>query len=103
MDTSIELATRDLDISDTPANASRLVPLDAVRGITIATRLRGHTPGSWNHIYAPLEHADWHGWTMTDLVFPFFLFIVGVAISLAFGSKLEDHGGGSDPYLKIVP
>ena len=48
-----------------------------------------NNPGTWGAIYAPLRHADWHGWTPTDLIFPFFLFIVGVAIPLALGRRLE--------------
>ena len=49
-----------------------------------------NNPGSWSHIYGPLKHAEWHGCTPTDLIFPFFLFIVGVSISFALGSK-KDH------------
>jgi predicted acyltransferase len=48
-----------------------------------------NNPGSWEHIYAPLDHAAWHGWTFTDLVFPFFLWIVGVAITLSFAKRVE--------------
>lgn len=62
----------------------RLTSLDAFRGLTIAAMILVNNPGDWGHIYAPLQHADWHGWTPTDLVFPFFLFIVGVSIVLAF-------------------
>jgi predicted acyltransferase len=54
--------------------------LDAMRGLTLALMILVNTPGSWHHIYAPLQHAAWHGWTPTDLVFPFFLFIVGAAL-----------------------
>jgi len=61
-----------------------------------------NNPGSWEHIYWPLEHAQWHGWTPTDLVFPFFLFIVGVAIPLAFASRVERGGSKRDLYLKII-
>ncbi|MBI5473524.1 MAG: DUF5009 domain-containing protein [Ignavibacteriae bacterium] len=67
---------------------SRLVSLDAFRGITIAGMLLVNNPGSWNHVYPALEHAEWHGWTPTDLVFPFFLFIVGVAMTFSFPSRL---------------
>ena len=67
----------------------RLVSLDVFRGITIAGMVLVNNPGTWEHIYWPLQHAQWHGWTPTDLVFPFFLFIVGVAITLAFGSPLK--------------
>lgn len=61
-----------------------------------------NNPGTWEHIYWPLQHATWHGWTPTDLVFPFFLFIVGVAITLAFGSRVESGGSKRDLYLKII-
>ena len=63
--------------------ASRLISLDAFRGLTIAAMVLVNNPGSWRAIYAPLKHADWHGLTPTDLIFPFFLFIVGVAIPLS--------------------
>jgi predicted acyltransferase len=63
--------------------------LDVFRGMTVAGMILVNNPGSWAYIYAPLEHAEWNGWTPTDLVFPFFLFIVGVAITYALGGKLE--------------
>ena len=63
--------------------------MDVFRGLTVAFMILVNNPGSWSHIYAPLEHASWHGWTPTDLVFPFFLFIVGVAISLSFSKHRE--------------
>jgi len=72
------------------------------RGITIAGMVLVNNPGSWEHIYWPLEHAQWHGWTPTDLVFPFFLFIVGVSIPLAFAKRLESGGSKRDLYLKII-
>jgi predicted acyltransferase len=87
----------------TTSNATeRLVSLDVFRGITIAGMVLVNNPGSWEHIYWPLEHAQWHGWTPTDLVFPFFLFIVGVAITLAFGSRVESGRSVRDLYLKVV-
>ncbi|PIE22775.1 MAG: DUF5009 domain-containing protein [Planctomycetota bacterium] len=67
----------------------RLLSLDALRGMTIATMILVNNPGSWSHIYPPLRHAHWHGCTFTDLVFPFFLFIVGVAIVFALGRRKE--------------
>lgn len=67
----------------------RLLSLDVFRGLTVASMILVNNPGSWGHIYAPLEHAEWHGCTPTDLIFPFFLFIVGVSISFALGSKKE--------------
>lgn len=65
----------------------RLLSLDVFRGLTVAAMILVNNPGSWSHIYNPLKHADWHGCTPTDLIFPFFLFIVGVSISFALGSK----------------
>lgn len=62
---------------------SRLVSLDALRGYTIAGMIIVNTPGSWSDVFAPLRHASWHGLTPTDLVFPFFVFIVGVSIVLS--------------------
>lgn len=64
----------------------RLLSLDAFRGLTVAGMILVNNPGDWGHIYAPLEHAPWHGWTPTDLIFPFFLFIVGVSITFALGA-----------------
>jgi predicted acyltransferase len=63
----------------------RLVSLDAFRGATVAAMILVNNPGSWTTIYWPLAHAPWHGWTPTDLIFPFFLFMVGA--SLAFSSR----------------
>jgi predicted acyltransferase len=63
----------------------RLLSLDAFRGLTVAAMILVNNPGDWGHVYAPLEHAVWHGCTPTDLVFPFFLFIVGVSITFALG------------------
>ncbi|MFC5410329.1 acyltransferase family protein [Larkinella bovis] len=66
---------------------NRLLSLDTFRGITVAAMILVNNPGDWGHIYAPLGHAKWHGWTPTDLIFPFFLFIVGVSISYALQNK----------------
>ena len=66
----------------------RLLSLDFFRGITIAAMILVNTPGSWIHVYSPLRHAVWHGITPTDLIFPFFLFIVGVSISISFRKKI---------------
>ena len=85
-----------------PPRTERLVSLDVFRGITIAGMILVNNPGSWEHIYWPLEHAQWHGWTPTDLVFPFFLFIVGVAITLAFASRVESGRSTRDLYVKVI-
>ena len=62
----------------------RLISLDAFRGVTIALMILVNNPGTWAHVYAPLRHAKWHGCTLTDLVFPFFLFIIGVSMRFSF-------------------
>jgi len=80
----------------------RLVSLDAFRGITIAAMILVNNPGSWNYVYPPLRHAQWHGWTPTDLVFPFFVFIVGVSISLAISGRTQTDRPGPSIYLKIA-
>ena len=65
----------------------RLVALDVFRGLTIAGMLLVNNPGSWGAIYPPLRHAAWHGWTPTDLIFPFFLFIVGITTHLSLTAR----------------
>ena len=60
--------------------SGRLLSLDVMRGITIAGMILVNNPGSWKYVYTPLEHARWNGLTPTDLVFPFFMFIMGVSM-----------------------
>jgi predicted acyltransferase len=74
----------------------RLVSLDAFRGATIAGMLLVNNPGSWSHVYPPLLHAPWHGWTFTDTIFPGFLWIVGVAMTLSFARRVEAGGDTGD-------
>lgn len=81
---------------------TRLVSLDVFRGATILGMILVNNPGSWGHIYPPLRHAAWHGWTPTDLVFPFFLFIVGVAIALAYTKRLARGAGRHDLVRKAA-
>jgi len=71
------------------AAPARFASVDALRGLTVAAMLLVNTPGDWSHVYAPLLHAEWHGVTPTDLVFPFFLFIVGVSITLGVVPRAE--------------
>ncbi|AIY42217.1 N-acetylglucosamine related transporter [Collimonas arenae] len=66
----------------------RLTAVDALRGCTVAAMLLVNDPGDWNHVYAPLEHSVWHGCTPTDLVFPFFLFMVGVSTALGIDPRV---------------
>jgi predicted acyltransferase len=74
--------------------APRLPSVDALRGLTVAAMVLVNNPGTWSAVYPPLRHAEWHGFTPTDMIFPFFLFIVGVAIPLALGPRLEAGAGG---------
>lgn len=84
------------------SKSKRLISLDAFRGITIASMILVNNPGSWGAIYHPLGHAKWHGWTLTDLIFPFFLFIVGVAIVFSFSKRIEVGQSRKKIYLKVL-
>ena len=66
-----------------PAPVTRLRSVDAFRGLTMAGMVIVNNPGDWNTVYPPLLHAEWHGWTPTDLIFPWFLVVMGVAMALA--------------------
>jgi len=81
---------------------NRLISLDVFRGLTIAAMILVNDPGSWGHVYAPLRHAEWRGWTLADLVFPFFLFIVGVSVAVSFGRRLEAGEGKRPLYIKVI-
>ena len=70
----------------------RLASLDAFRGLTVAAMVLVNNPGTWRAVYPPLRHAEWHGWTLTDVIFPAFLFVVGVAVPLALGPRVETLG-----------
>src|SRR5687768_3648971 len=85
-----------------PIPAVRLTSLDAMRGFTIAAMILVNYPGSWDAIYRPLEHAEWNGLTPTDLIFPFFLFIVGVSITLSYSKLLEKGTSKEELYKKIA-
>ncbi len=65
----------------------RLLSLDALRGFTVAAMLLVNDPGDWGHIYGPLEHAEWNGWTFTDGVFPFFIFMSGMAMTMSLARR----------------
>ncbi len=85
-----------------PGAQGRLRSLDVFRGATIAAMILVNNPGDWGATFAPLLHAEWHGWTPTDLIFPFFLFVLGVAIPLAFSSRIERSGGDLGPIYRQV-
>ncbi len=76
----------------------RILAVDVFRGLSITAMILVNNPGNWSAIYAPLKHAPWHGWTLTDLIFPFFLFIVGISISISIGNQLAKQV----PIVKIV-
>lgn len=80
----------------------RLISLDAFRGFTIAAMVMVNNPASWDHVYAPLLHKQWNGVTPTDLIFPFFLFIVGVSIVLAYSKRMAAGVPPKKMVTKIV-
>ena len=69
--------------------AGRIASLDAFRGFAIASMVLVNNPGDWAHLYAPLDHAKWNGWTFTDLVFPFFLFAAGMSMAVSLDRRLR--------------
>ncbi len=83
------LASSGSTVRIAPPPSVRMVSLDIFRGITIAAMILVNDPGTWSAIYWPLDHAEWNGWTPTDLIFPFFLFIVGVSMTLSFAARLR--------------
>lgn len=78
---------------DKMSGEKRLASLDVFRGATIASMMLVNNPGAWSAIYGPLRHADWHGWTFTDTVFPFFIWITGVSMTLSFSKRVEAGAG----------
>lgn len=78
--------------------AQRIESVDILRGFTIVAMIMVNNPGTWGHVYAPLLHAEWHGLTPTDLIFPFFLFIVGISIYFAYKNKPNSK----PTYKKII-
>ncbi|TVQ57573.1 MAG: DUF1624 domain-containing protein, partial [Spirulina sp. DLM2.Bin59] len=84
------------------ATSARLTSLDAFRGLAIASMILVNTPGSWSHVYPPLLHAEWHGFTPTDLVFPAFLFIAGVAMAFSLHKYQEGATPNRAVYLRLA-
>ncbi len=80
----------------------RLFSLDVFRGMTVALMILVNNPGDWSNVYSPLLHAKWNGCTPTDLVFPFFLFIVGISITLALSARKESGATDTAIYWKIL-
>jgi predicted acyltransferase len=79
----------------------RLLSLDVFRGMTIAGMVLVNNPGNGEFVYSQLDHAEWNGWTPTDMIFPFFVFIVGVSISIALGRRVAEGGIDGKVYSKI--
>lgn len=79
----------------------RLKSLDVFRGIAIASMILVNNPGSWDYLYPPLEHAKWHGCTPTDLIFPFFLFIVGAAMPFSLSKYTKENRPTREVYWRI--
>ncbi|MBD3290875.1 DUF5009 domain-containing protein [candidate division KSB1 bacterium] len=82
--------------------SNRLISLDAFRGITIVAMILVNNPGSWSNVYPPLLHATWNGWTPTDFIFPFFLFIMGVAMPFSLGKRIERGDSRKELFAKVM-
>ena len=80
----------------------RLISLDVFRGLTVMAMILVNNPGNWGHIYPPLEHAEWNGCTPTDLIFPFFLFIVGVSLVYALDGPKRQGGPQGAVLLRVL-
>jgi predicted acyltransferase len=93
---------QDRPSSRTSAPSGRVLSIDVLRGITIAFMVLVNDPGDWGHTYAQLDHAKWNGWTLTDLVFPSFLFIVGASIILSLHSRIAGGESRRELGLHIV-
>jgi predicted acyltransferase len=87
----------DRAVEATAPRSARLRSLDAMRGLTVAAMIVVNNPGSWTNGYAPLAHSAWNGWTLADLVFPFFLLIVGVSLDLSLARHTVAIGGRFAP------
>jgi predicted acyltransferase len=88
-------------VTSESSGTARWASVDALRGIAVAAMLLVNNPGDWAHVWAPLRHASWHGFTPTDFVFPLFLFIVGVSLALALGPAL-DRGAPVAPLQRAL-
>ena len=97
------MSSTEVEITSPPVSSGsgRLISLDVFRGITIAGMILVNNAGDWSHVYPALAHAQWDGWTPTDLVFPFFLFIIGVAMPFSF-SKRTARGESKGKLLRHV-
>src|ERR1700757_4904866 len=77
-----------------PSASNRVLSVDVLRGLTIALMILVNDPGDWTHTYTQLDHAPWNGFTLTDFVFPNFLFLVGVSIIFSLRSRIARSASG---------
>lgn len=91
----------EVNIPVKPAS-ERLVSLDAFRGATIALMVLVNTAGDYRHVYAPLQHSEWNGWTITDVVFPSFLWIVGVSLTLSFARRVAQGASKARLFRQVL-
>src|SRR5437868_4198865 len=90
MSSTLPIAVRERErVTPAEPSSGRLLSLDLLRGVTIAAMILVNNPGDEQAAYWPLQHAKWNGWTPTDLIFPFFMFIVGVSLVFSFSSRLK--------------
>src|SRR5262249_57598016 len=89
-------------ISMAPPPRERLASLDVLRGLTIAGMILVNNAGDWSYVFAPLQHAPWDGWTPTDLIFPSFLFIVGVSMAFALARFLVPQRPPGGVYRRVA-
>lgn len=89
-------------MGSTSTGGQRIVSLDLLRGLAVAGMILVDSPGSWSKVYAPLEHAAWHGFTAADLVFPTFLFCAGMAVGLMVPRLTVEARTGSAFWLKVA-
>src|SRR5258708_1561477 len=76
--------------------------LDVFRGATIASMMLVNNPGSWDAVYEQLDHAEWNGWTVTDVIFPFFLWLMGVGMTLSTAKRLERGESRATLFLHVL-
>src|SRR5512146_1860385 len=101
---ALDAASQPAAEADIPAKSAseRLVSLDAFRGATIALMVLVNTAGDYRHVYAPLQHSEWNGWTITDVVFPSFLWIVGVSLTLSFARRVAQGASKARLFRQVL-
>lgn len=90
------------ELASTPKAQDRMISLDAFRGAAIIGMILVNNPGRWSMVYPQLRHAPWNGWTFADCVFPFFLFIIGVAMVFSFAKRRESADTSRQIMLRLL-